>query len=205
MVSVDVKHHVYLSGGEILIFSSSVQDGIYALGKPHIRSTPSVRCFPSVAFETGPTFVRLTMDLFRPFNWRSSSASSSRRSMAWYPWLVSQAPERFRSSETQSCCDGCFSQFVCTVISLDSGMPRTFEGGCRTLTHVCQFGIPIPIPVLTLCIKPFEPLVLRQMAYICAWIWSDCNLLRQSSREHVCDSFQGVYVLFYMLLLLFLH
>ena len=68
------------------------------------------------------------------------------------------APQRFRSSETQSCCDGCFSrQFVCTVISLVSGMPRTFEGGCRTSTHGCQFGLPILF--WTFCIKPFEPLV----------------------------------------------
>ena len=32
--------------------SSSVQDGIYALGKSHMRSIPSLRSFPSVAFET---------------------------------------------------------------------------------------------------------------------------------------------------------
>ena len=37
---------------------SSVQDGIYALGKAHMRSTPS---------ETVPMFVRLTMALSRPF------------------------------------------------------------------------------------------------------------------------------------------
>ena len=31
---------------------SSVQDGIYALGKAHMRSKPSLRSFPKVAFET---------------------------------------------------------------------------------------------------------------------------------------------------------
>ena len=31
---------------------SSIQDGIYALGKVHIRSTPSLGGFPNVAFET---------------------------------------------------------------------------------------------------------------------------------------------------------
>ena len=31
---------------------SSVQGGIYALGKAHMRSTPSLRNVPSVAFET---------------------------------------------------------------------------------------------------------------------------------------------------------
>ena len=40
---------------------SSVQDGIYALGKAHMRSTQSLRGFPNVAFdskfETFPMFV----------------------------------------------------------------------------------------------------------------------------------------------------
>ena len=36
---------------------SSVQDGIYALGKAHMRSTPSLSSFPKVAFETVPMFV----------------------------------------------------------------------------------------------------------------------------------------------------
>ena len=36
---------------------SSVQDGIYALGKAHMRSTPSLRSSPNVAFETVPMFV----------------------------------------------------------------------------------------------------------------------------------------------------
>ena len=46
---------------------SSVQDGIYALGKAHMRSTPSLRSFPNVAFETVPVFLWLTMALSRPF------------------------------------------------------------------------------------------------------------------------------------------
>ena len=36
---------------------SSVQDGIYALGKAHMHSTQSLRSFPNVAFETVPMFV----------------------------------------------------------------------------------------------------------------------------------------------------
>ena len=36
---------------------TSVQGGIYALGKAHMRSTPSLRGFPSVALETVPMFV----------------------------------------------------------------------------------------------------------------------------------------------------
>ena len=31
---------------------SSVQDGIYALGKAHMRSAPCLKGFPNVAFET---------------------------------------------------------------------------------------------------------------------------------------------------------
>ena len=34
-----------------LPISSSVQDGIYALGEAHMRSTPSPRSFSSVAFD----------------------------------------------------------------------------------------------------------------------------------------------------------
>ena len=46
---------------------SSVQEGMYALGKAHImRSTPSLRSFPNVALETVPMLVWLTMALSRP-------------------------------------------------------------------------------------------------------------------------------------------
>ena len=41
------------SGGVAAQFSS-VQDGIYALGKAHMRSTPSLRNVPNFAFETVP-------------------------------------------------------------------------------------------------------------------------------------------------------
>ena len=40
-----------------LVKISSVQDSIYALGKAHMRSTPSLRSFLNVAFETVPMFV----------------------------------------------------------------------------------------------------------------------------------------------------
>ena len=36
---------------------SSVQDGIHAAGKAHMRSTPSLRRFRNVAFETVPMLV----------------------------------------------------------------------------------------------------------------------------------------------------
>ena len=50
------------------LLSSSVQTGIYALGKAHLRSTPSLRCFTSVAFETVLMLVWLTMTCSRPSN-----------------------------------------------------------------------------------------------------------------------------------------
>ena len=49
------------------VFQCSVQDGIYALRKSHMRSTPSLRGFHSIAFETVPIFVWLTMAFSRPF------------------------------------------------------------------------------------------------------------------------------------------
>ena len=65
---------------------SSVQDGIYALGKAHMRSNPSLRSFPSVVFETVPMRVWLTMALSRPFkedlgrvSWGTLSAFPSQR------------------------------------------------------------------------------------------------------------------------------
>ena len=43
-----LKREVEL-GSQSSVQVSSVQDGIYALGKTHIRSTPSLRSFPNVA------------------------------------------------------------------------------------------------------------------------------------------------------------
>ena len=45
---------------------SSVQDGICALRKAHMRSTPSLRSFPNVALETVPILVWLTMAISHP-------------------------------------------------------------------------------------------------------------------------------------------
>ena len=56
---------IFLKG--TIVQFSSVQDGIYALGKTHMRSTSSFRSFPNVAFGTVPMFVWLTMALSRPF------------------------------------------------------------------------------------------------------------------------------------------
>ena len=45
---------------------TSVQGGIYGLGKTLLRSTASVRIIPTVAGETVAMFVRLTMALYSP-------------------------------------------------------------------------------------------------------------------------------------------
>ena len=76
---------------------SFVQDSIYALGKAHIHSTPSLRSFPNVAFESVLMFVWLTMAP-SSFQGRSSSGFLSLRLspacdryMAWIGlvvWLV---------------------------------------------------------------------------------------------------------------------
>ena len=41
-------------------YYNSAQGGIYAPGKAHMRSTPSLKSFPNVAFETVPMFTCLT-------------------------------------------------------------------------------------------------------------------------------------------------
>ena len=46
-----------LSGVSSSVQFSSVQDGIYALLKAHVRSTPSLRSFPNVSLETVPMLV----------------------------------------------------------------------------------------------------------------------------------------------------
>ena len=56
---------------------SSVQDGICALKKAHMRPTPSLRRVPNVAFETAPLLVCPTDDgPFSSFQGGSSSALS---------------------------------------------------------------------------------------------------------------------------------
>ena len=72
---------------------SSVQDGIYALGKAHnMCSTQFLRSFPNVAFEMVPVFIWLTMALSHPFKedclvFPLSMPLSSRWSMVLCHWL----------------------------------------------------------------------------------------------------------------------
>ena len=77
-------HHLLFSSVQL----SSVQDGIYALGKPiYMRSTPSLRDFPNVALETVPINVGL-IDDDGPF-----SQSSQGRSLRSFLFLrLSSSP-----------------------------------------------------------------------------------------------------------------
>ena len=69
-----------------VLHGSSVQDGIYALKKAIMHSTPSLRSFSIVAvFETVLRFVWLTMALLS-FQGRSSSASSFQASPPGDRW-----------------------------------------------------------------------------------------------------------------------
>ena len=71
----------------------SVQDNIHGLGKAHMRSTPSLRSVPSVAFDTVPVFVWLTMALSRPFKEDRLALPLPTRAflqMVWCPWLCTR-------------------------------------------------------------------------------------------------------------------
>ena len=51
-------------GTFVSLMYSSVQDGIYALGKVHTRSTPSLKSFPNVGLETVPNVGLIDDGLF---------------------------------------------------------------------------------------------------------------------------------------------
>ena len=53
---VTLEKQLSISRSNSLLFRL-VEDGIYALGKPHMRSIPSLRFFFPVSFETVPMFV----------------------------------------------------------------------------------------------------------------------------------------------------
>ena len=99
-----------------------------------MRSSPSLRRFPNVAFETVPMFVLTDDGPFSSFQGRSPSASSFHAflhqqiknvmSLALYAQVVSQAPQHFRSSKQQAISEGCFAPPIWSVISLHSGMSR---------------------------------------------------------------------------------
>ena len=98
-----------------------------------MRSTPSLRRFSNVAFETVPVFCLSDDGPLSSSQGRSSSAFSFHASLsqaidgvislALFPQVVSQAPQHFKSSEKQATGEGCFArQSICSIISLHSGM-----------------------------------------------------------------------------------
>ena len=122
----------------------AVHDCIYAPGKAHLLSTMSLRRFPSIAFETVPVFVWLTV-AFSSFQGRLSSASSfhafllqainSVVYLALCLQVLYQPPQHFRSSETQATCDGYFAcQSICLSFPFTLACPGQCSG-CQPLTH----------------------------------------------------------------------
>ena len=124
------------------------------------RSTPSVRSFPSVAFETVPVFVWLAMALSRPFQGRSSSASSFHASLVQaihgvMSLALSVPAGSVSSSSTLKIFRGAshlwllLSPPFCLLGHFPSLLPvydRTCTGvsedGCETLTHASLGGLP---------------------------------------------------------------
>ena len=95
------------------------------------------------------------------FPGRSSSASSfdasllqaidGAMSLALCPQVVSQAHRRFRSSETQAACEGCFArQSICWVISFSPACPGqyihwSFRRWMSSIDTCASLGFPIHI------------------------------------------------------------
>ena len=115
-----------------------------------MRSTPSLRSFPNVAFETVPIYAHPLSS----FQGRSSSVSTFHpsllqaidgvMSLALCPYVVSQASQHFRSSEKQATCEGCFArQSIRSVISLHSGMSRAVQPQEFSKVDVNHRRIPI--------------------------------------------------------------
>ena len=120
-----------------------------------MRSTPSLRSFPNVAFKTVPVFI-----------WRSSSASA------------------FDASLFQAIND-VMSLALCLPVYLLGRFPSprhvqgstptgVFEGGCRPSTH-SSLDFPLHSSLF----------VANSLNLWGWWhMWSDCHLLRQSSGGH---------------------
>jgi len=141
-----------------------------------VRSTPSLTISLTLSlkrFQCSSDWRWLSLVLSRKivdgslssFQGRSSSASSFQAprlqaisgvvSLAMCPQVVSQAPQHFGSSETQTTCCSCFSCLLVyrSFISLEAGMaravhPKEFLKVDVKHWRICQSGIPIPFPPL---------------------------------------------------------
>ena len=128
---------------------SSVQGAIYALGKGHMHSIPSLRIFHNVAFKTVSMFVWMTMSLYRSFKEDHLAFPLSMPLLLVIDGVMSlvlrpQAPQHFRSSEKQATCEGCFvHQSICLVISLHSGMSKAIPPQEFLKVAVDHWHIPV--------------------------------------------------------------
>ena len=90
--------------------------------KAHMCSTPSLRSFPNVAFETVPMFRLIDDGPLLSLQRRLLSASLHQAIngvifLALYLQVVSQAPQHLSSSKKQVTCDGCFACLpICLAI-----------------------------------------------------------------------------------------
>ena len=145
-----------------------------------MRSMPSLRSIPNIAFKTVPMFVWLMMALSRPakdYHWAlplsvplSSRLIDCVMPLALRPQVIFQAPQHFRSSKTQTTCDGCFSPSLRLVQGRTS---TVFEGKCRWLIYVCHSGLPIPYIYFVVVVVVASSLKVRRWWHV----WSDCLFL----------------------------
>jgi len=87
--------------------------------KARMHSTPSLRSFPNVAFETVPMFHLIDDGPLLSHQRRLSSASLHQviNGLALYLQVVSQAPQHLSSSKKQVTCEGCFACLsICLAI-----------------------------------------------------------------------------------------
>ena len=122
------------------VYFISVQDGIYELGKAHMRFTPSLSSFPSVAFEAVPMFVWLTMVLSRPFKEDLlavplSTPLSSRRSMVWCPWFCTRSYKVWTIAACRNHSSGAVWESRWPSWAVRPNAPSGFRGRKAILNH----------------------------------------------------------------------
>ena len=132
---VNVNLYIYIA--KVATRGSSVQDGIYALGKAHVHSTSSQK-FPRCCLWNGSNVCLIDDGPLSSFQGRASSTSSFHASLfqaingvmslALCLQVVSQAPQHLRSFKKQTTCEGCFAcQSICSVISHHSSLSRAIH------------------------------------------------------------------------------
>ena len=148
---------------------SLVQNGIYALRKAHMRSTPSLK-FPQRCLWSSSNVRRIDDGPLSSFQGRSSSASSFHTSPPGDRWCVVPGfvpAGSVSSSLKQATGEGCFSRHcVCSVISLHTGMLKVVhpQSVRRWMSTIDTFQSGLPIPLFTVCSKLIEPV--RTMACV---------------------------------------